>query len=255
MSQINCLLCQESIEVELTWQELFSFQPIQKTPICQNCLKRWHPYQVEESACSACGRLLGEGQEDIYHQSFSVNDRVYCLDCYRWLGKYPVELLHHRGMYHYEGGLKDSLYRYKYQGDIRMAQLFAKDLKKVYRFYRKFDWLVLPSSPASLNQRGFHATGQLLKAAGIPFRCPFIYKGDGIKQASKNRQARLKLTNPFEWDSKQPLCLKSKQAHLLFDDVYTTGATMLCAKDCLSRRYLQVYSNLEKIRSISLARD
>ena len=92
--------------------------------------------------------------------------------------------------------------------------------------------MVLPSSPASLAQRQFHATRQLLEVAGLKVACPFDYVGDGVKQASKSRQQRLALGQVFAL-KEEVLAHLPRGEWWLFDDVYTTGSTLLRAKSLL----------------------
>ena len=81
--------------------------------------------------------------------------------------------------------------------------------------------------------------------AGLKVVCPFDYVGDGIKQASKSRQQRLVLGQVFAL-KEEILAHLSRGEWWLFDDVYTTGSTLLRAKSLLypvaKNRQIPLYS-------------
>ncbi|MCW6659275.1 ComF family protein [Aerococcaceae bacterium NML191292] len=245
---MNCLLCGEQTLYDLHWQDIWQWRQIEADCLCKKCRATFCQYPYETNGCSGCGRLL-DGQE-VFTTAYYVENMAYCYDCHRWLEQYPSCLVKHTALLVYNESVREWLYQYKYRADARLAQAVAPYLCAFYREHSNCTWIVLPSSPKSIEERGFHATGYLLDRAEIPYICPFEYIGDGRKQARKNRQERLALEQPFALCADK-LALASSTQWLIFDDVYTTGATLLKAKELL---YACVPDKTQ-VSSVSLARD
>lgn len=82
----------------------------------------------------------------------------------------------------------------------------------------------IPLSSDRLAERGFNQVEGLLEAANIPYQS-FLGKDDSERQSSKSRIERLKTDQVF-------YLLKESEVPdkiLLFDDIYTTGATLQLA--------------------------
>lgn len=249
----TCLICQDYLHYDLSWKDILKFGQIEVPEICQDCLDQLQALSQGDTHCYACNRPLNESTDDLFHKIYIKDNQSYCLDCYRWLAKYPIDFVRHHSLITYNSFIQDWLYRYKYQGDHRLASLTKDLLIEAYKHFKEAAWLVLPSSPKSLKTRGFHPTSLILEKAGIPYSLPFKYVGDGKRQAEKNRQDRIKLVQPFEI---LPDKLIDSTYYLIFDDVYTTGATLLAAKTCLYQYLFQrVGKDRIKISSLSIARD
>lgn len=273
MSQCkNCVWCNIALKRDLTWQQIFRFQPLSFDCLCAVCRGLFIAYQRPEVSCQTCGRAVELcrdawdrviSHETNFHYGFEVvsviegvdSQKTLCFDCIRWLQRYPLELLIHDAVLEYNEDFREWLYRYKYRGDYRLRQIVVNPLKAAYQQYKDYQWLVLPSSPNSLRERRFHATAGLLEAAEIPFLNPFTYIGDGRKQAQKNRLERINLLPPFE--IRRETFEKLSRKLLIFDDVYTTGATLISAKHILSEKNQEIDTTTDKLTiiSLSLARD
>ena len=273
MSQANeCIWCQAALKRDLIWQQIFCFKPLSFDCLCPICRSLFIAYHRSDTACQTCGRavtLCEEPWENVfsheknYMYGFEVavtkegatSKKILCFDCVRWLKTYPIDLLTHDALLEYGEVFREWLYRYKYRGDYRLRQIVAEPLKLAYQQYKDYQWLILPSSPKSLQERRFHATAGLLDVAGIPFVNPLTYIGDGIKQSQKTRLERLNLLNPFDISHENLGRLSRKL--LIFDDVYTTGATLMSAKHLLTKKDKESAANTDKltIKSLSLARD
>lgn len=267
-----CAWCNALLNRELAWKQIFNFRPLYFDCMCIGCRDLFSSYQPSEISCQTCGRKV-ELCEDAWEKLLSdekklsygfevtlaseraTSKKILCFDCVRWLEDYPIELIKHDAVLEYNEAFREWLYRYKYRGDYRLREVVANPLQNIYHQYKDYQWLVLPSSLNSLRERRFHATAGLLEAADIPFLNPFLYVGDGRKQSQKSRIERLKLHQPF--DIRDETFLKLSQKILIFDDVYTTGATLLFAKNLLSEKAKENSSNTDKliIASLSLARD
>ncbi|UUX32939.1 ComF family protein [Fundicoccus culcitae] len=159
-----------------------------------------------------------------------TNKYTYCYDCFRWLQTYPEAILAHQAIFQYDEVFSEWLSRLKYHGDVRLAKIMVDTLSEIYLQYEDYAWIILPSSPESIHERGFHSTAILLMEAGIAFSEPFDYIGDGRKQAKKARDERIQLGQSFQIKSD---FVFNQSKYLIFDDVYTTGATLLQAKNLL----------------------
>lgn len=277
--QVNdCFWCQQPLKRELQWQQIFRLKALEFDCLCQNCRKEFMIYQQPKLACQTCGRAvelcLEKWQKVLSHEAnfkygFEVEVEeglrvevessrkkvILCFDCVRWLQQFPFELLKHDTVLEYNDIFREWLYRYKYQGDYRLKEVLVEPLKAAYHKYRDYEWLILPSSPNSLRERGFHATAGLLENASIPFVTPFTYIGDGRKQTQKTRLDRIQLSQPFAISDETFKILPRKI--LIFDDVYTTGATLLSAKKILAEKDHVNGLTTDKlvIVSLSLSRD
>lgn len=244
-------MCEQPLNNDLTIQQILSFQPVIQPVICQKCSKRWKLYvsNRQELHCAGCQRPLVTKASSPYTQCYYSEEENWCYDCYRWLSVYPREQLHHQAIFQYNRVFREWITQYKYVGDVRMAHVMRLPLREVYRTYYSYYWTYLPNSPQSIEERGFPATLELLRVAQIPVESIFCYNGDGAKQAKKNRAQRMALSQPFKLTASTPL--PSDKPWVIFDDIYTTGATMHCAKSLLRSALPKGC----KVLSLSLARD
>ncbi|MDO4431855.1 MAG: hypothetical protein Q4B80_00935 [Aerococcaceae bacterium] len=233
----SCLLCGERLARDISWQQLWQLKPLEFECICPKCRATFKNYAETTQGCIGCGRP--------FHEKTAEN---YCYDCQRWLEKYPKHFIQHTAILDYNDALREWLYAYKYQGDTRLATVMKMPIQQFFKAKKEAVCLVLPSSPKSLAERGFHATHYLLECANIPAICPFTYIGDGNKQAKKNRQERLALVQPFSLEKRMLEPFLEKE-WWVFDDVYTTGTTLLKAKELLFQM------KETGIHSVTLGRD
>ena len=227
MARNQCLMCGSRLPHNFDLKDLFTWGPIHRSSICpickENIITRLDFSQGNR--CRGCCRQLSQACES--------PNFIYCKDCYRWLQIYSSRYLNHTYLFEYKDSFRDWLFQYKYHGDYYLGDLLAEDLQVEKRIYRDYHWLVLPSSPASLAQRGFSAMGTILDMAGIPYGIPWEYIGDNCRQARKSRQDRLKLKQPFRLKASELDHLKTLEKIIIFEDVYTTGATLMAAKRTL----------------------
>lgn len=221
----NCLLCQVPLANNLTIKEIFSFQ-IHRPPIaCPRCLETFIRIKKELS-CRGCSR--------------PQKDQEYCSDCLKWKRWYPELKIEHTAFFEYEESFKNWLHRYKFQGDIRLSQIFISEIQQIILKNKNACVVPLPITLTSAKERGFNQCEEILRAARVPYfnLLKNVYTGE--KQSEKDRQERLHTVQPFEI---QPIHLPVDQKIILFDDVYTTGRTMLHAKQLLvSKGYKEIVS-------------
>ena len=251
-----CLLCQQPLQQQMSLQQFLAFRPMKWEVLCERCQEGLGAYSAQACVCTGCGRpLVASGQGDRYQQIAWRNPmdqtQCYCEDCANWCQRVPLEWVRHQALFDYTPLCQEWLHRYKYLADSRLAQVGCTALQQYAKAHRHALWLVLPSSPTSLAERGFHATFELVAQAGLAVLCPFDYIGDGQKQAYKTKAERLALRQPFALNVVELTQLKARE-WVLFDDVYTTGATLMAAKQLL---YPLAEKQGVSVQSISLVRN
>lgn len=212
------------------WQDLWKLSSIQEKALCQTCQEQMET-KIEGVKCQYCQHPIGEGHT--------------CLDCQIWLNRYGVEYLKQEAIFTYNEYFKSWIKTYKYLGDIRQARAMIVYLQDYYQKYKDYTWTYLPSSPKNLKRRGFNPSQEILEKSGIPYVSLFEYVGDGESQARKSRSERLNMSTVFVLKENS---LKVKKI-LIFDDVYTTGTTLMRAKEVL------FVAGAEEVKSLTLARD
>ncbi|MBK0347964.1 ComF family protein [Aerococcaceae bacterium zg-ZJ1578] len=228
----KCLRCQLVFEQTIKWNDLWSLKRIFPEVVCEKCQSQFERCDVSQQIiCRYCQHPIEQGDS--------------CLDCQHWLKLYDDNYLQQESIYYYNAAFQEWIIDYKYHGDTRQAAVMLAILNDYYHKYKDYQWIILPSSPKSLQQRGFIPAEYLLQQAKIPYTLLLNYKGDGKKQAKKNKQERLALEQPFELNLKAKL---SKNI-LIFDDVYTTGTTLMRAKQLLFQH------GVNHCMSLTLARD
>lgn len=208
----------------------FSFAPYSQPIMCQKCLQSFQKVE-KERACPGCARIQANNQ--------------ICPDCLKWSEIVPRDFVNHRAFYQYNTALKNWLHAYKIQGDTRLASLWKKDLYTYYQHHRSMVIVPIPISESSLQTRGFNQCIEMLECANIPYLELLENTHHGQKQSKKNRYERLESTQPFQVIEKK---LNLNQSVLLFDDLYTTGRTLMHAKEVLHE------AGVKSVHSLSIGR-
>lgn len=190
----------------------------QERYLCKNCRNKL-PSPIEEPYCKHCGKPLdGAG----------ANIREYCLDCETGLHIYEEG----RGLFLYEGALKQSLLRLKFSGRKEYGAFLGK-LMCVYgaSYIHRIQPEILipvPMHRSRQNRRGYNQAELLARVLGntfhIPVRTDLVQKRKSTKaQKELNRKARRKnLSQAFTVSSQAGRYRRV----MIIDDVYTTGSTI-----------------------------
>lgn len=221
---MTCLLCHQHLDHSAIFSDiLFSLKNKQST--CQICRDKFELIDPTNH-CPTC---------------FRPNTSNQCQDCQYWENK-GVQV-NHQALYSYNSAMKEYISRYKFQGDYRLREVFAMELKNALKIYQDYTIVPVPLSAKSYQERQFNQVTGLLDAANTAYQ-DILDKKHGKKQSSKNRQERLKSSHQFHLKDGQKLPEKV----LLVDDIYTTGSTLAQIKQLL------LDDGVKNVKTFSLSR-
>ena len=136
----------------------------------------------------------------------------------------------------YEGMIRQKILQYKFQNKAYLSKMFFEFFvknEKVCRFLEKYDIIIsVPMSKKKKSQRGYNQSEliakQISKYTKISFENQVLIKyQENNTQSTLTKKQRLEnVKNVYKIQNEQKI--KEKNI-LLFDDIYTTGAT---AKEC-----------------------
>lgn len=231
-----CLFCNRPIKNNLSISFLFSWKKLKNQQVCIKCAEKFEKID-RTHACLGCSR--------------QQSNKSYCKDCKKWREQYPNLRLNHNALYTYNEMAREFMDQYKFQGDLLLADIFSEQMHEALNKYQASHFIVpIPLSPLSKQTRGFNQVQLLLKRAGIVYQSLLENNTKEPLQSSKNRLDRLKTPQPFQIMNEEVLKGNSKNKILIIDDVYTTGRTMLHAKEV----FKQSFSDHFEIESFSLFR-
>ncbi len=206
----RCVLCDELLEPGQTWLH----------PACGKEI-----FRVQEPVCMHCGRpVLAEREE-------------FCLDCAR--KKQPFAFAKGKALFLYKGGIKKSIYRFKYANRREYAKYFAAYAGEKYgAWIRQAAPEVIVPVPMYKNKQKMRGYNQaevfaqaLSKATGVPMCADLVRR-------TKNTTP-MKLLNDVERKNNLKNAFQTTQSIvkyrkvLLVDDIYTTGSTADAVADCM----------------------
>lgn len=249
----QCIACSHNIQSPFSWKEIVNFSLFQCKPylpinewLCQSCTKELPLISTDPIAiCNRCSKTLNEIPEKYVH---NINGRIVCYDCKRWLdveGEMDMSLIHHnRSVLLYNAWTQSLINQFKFRGDEQLKYFFAsliiEHFEKLFN-PKKFDFIVpIPLSINRLSERGFNQSHIICQHLAQYYHIPYakdvlIRQSSEEKQSQKNRNERLeKMFERFLNNSTKTVDINNKVV-LLFDDIYTTGATLHAAAYTLRR--------------------
>lgn len=215
---MKCVYCQQHFTENLSLREIFLLEKLLPKELCGSC-RRLFTLNDHSNKCLGCDKV-------------SAID--YCQDCQAWQLAIPGVELNPESLFCYDEALHDWFQQYKFKGDIRLSHSFSQELNAYFRKYAQWLIVPIPVSASRLKSRGFNQVEELLKAAMVPYVSLLKKQTQAeLPQSNKTRHDRLKAPQSFYLAEKKNLITKRRV--LIVDDVYTTGRTILHAKECLAQ--------------------
>lgn len=179
---------------------------ILKPTYCKGCLNKFTPspmrYLIEQNPL-ICDECIKKITKDIHIEKH-----------------YDVKILF---LSTYDCVLKDFLMNYKEYGDIELAGCFLYIfLPLIKAYFHNYLFIPLPSSKERIKKRGFSHLNEILKASKLNF-------DDVLEKESHQEQKNINNADRFRKKGiylKNPSSIQNKKI-VLFDDVFTSGATFL----------------------------
>ncbi|BDR57941.1 ComF family protein [Xylocopilactobacillus apicola] len=228
----KCLLCQAEIVPRVDLQLLLTFKKIYPPTICDRCLKSF--VRLNQQHCPQCGRIQEKS--------------VLCLDCQKWRQIYGSDIVVNQALFAYDTQMHDYFQAFKKMGDYRLRSVFLGEIAEWLRKQPQAANILVPTGKSHLAERKFDPVmaifGDLI---------PVTSKMDNIleveHQSLKNRRQRLQTEQTFYFSAENASKLQDFSLIRIFDDIYTTGATIYRMRDALREQ------NIKKpIVSFTLAR-
>jgi len=222
----NCLLCSRSL--------IFDSDRI--VPLCLSCrhsIKSIEERIGDNERCRRCSKPL-------------ISEEHLCMKCrtreFAFLSNYSI--------FEYKS-IRELLYLYKKKGNRRLASFFAERTAKAYkRKYASLPLIPVPTRKSEKRRRGWGHTEEIVKILhkkfGITVLTPLSRKE---ARAQKELGYEERLNNIKGKIVFSPVIKELPEKVILFDDVFTTGATV---NECT--RVLLEYG-IKEISVLTLAMD
>ena len=144
-----------------------------------------------------------------------------------------MEFKEHLYVFKYEGIVRRSILRYKFQDKSYLYKTFVNFLLKNEKFFeiiKSYDTIIpVPISKKRQKERGYNQSSllakEIAKNTGINLDNKCLFKRKNIIEQSKlNKQERMKnVQDVYELRNSKKL---RNQTIILLDDIYTTGSTV-----------------------------
>ncbi len=191
--------------------------------ICGRCRKELIP--IKGDYCLKCGKPLETEQEE------------YCPDCMRRAHAFDAA----RAVFSYQGDLRKSLYRLKYEGKKEYGRVFGVEMARYLGPWIRQRGITLivpvPLHLARQRERGYNQAAiparELGRLLGIPVDEKLLCrdKPTSPQKMLSTAERRANLSGAFSLRGE----IRPGERILLIDDIYTTGSTADAAASCLKK--------------------
>ena len=203
-------------------------------------------------ACFESFELIGPSSCELCGEPFAVEQASHlCLACI----KKPPPFNWCRSVFLYQGAVTEALSGFKYKGNLSMQVPLEDALSKglnAASLLPEADILVpVPLSRPGLRKRGFNQSyilaAQVALKLNIKVQADVLRKRDSIAQVGLSAKGRI-LNAEASFAPGKTIARVKGLTVLLFDDVYTTGATVRACSKILRK------AGAKKISVLTLAR-
>ncbi|HAH94333.1 MAG TPA: amidophosphoribosyltransferase [Dielma fastidiosa] len=180
-------------------------------PICFKSVDEHQPFmrwlKGEDSICGKCRANFEECNEN-----------------------YQLHALNIHAFYYYNDYVENLLFQYKEGRDIALAEVFLAAVREeLFDRCRHKVLIPMPSAQRKISERGFSHLHEMLKGMNIEC-CDCLVKSEDYKQSLHRGKSRGQIKNVMKLKSAAEIPTKKL---VLFDDVCTSGSTLLAAYDLL----------------------
>lgn len=181
--------------------------------------------------CLICMNALDEG---VTLKEYLFEEDIICGHCrHRFIKNdhiYTYKNLKVHAFYQYDDFMESLLYQFKEGRDVALADVFLwKQRKKMVDIFRQHQCVIMPSSKEKLEGRGFHHLKKILACSKVEI-CDCFIKTKNYKQSLQRAQNREKIHSVMQ------LSFFPGKDFYLFDDVVTSGNTLLAAASLLRKK-------------------
>ncbi len=183
-------------------------------------------------SCGICGKIAENYLCENCKQNL-INSKMFLNKVKLYQDKYINE---HFYVFSYEGIIREKILQYKFKEYSYLSNTFCEffiNNKKLYGFLKKYDIITpVPISNLRMRERGYNQSDliakKVAKFANITYYPKILIKSKNNKpQSTLNKEQRLEnVKNVYKI---QNIAKIKERRILLFDDIYTTGAT---ANEC-----------------------
>jgi len=210
---------------------------------CPACMQAFE--HITPPYCSRCGDPLSGKRE---------KTALLCLNCL-FLDDTRAPPLSIRSAALYYGGLRQAILMLKYHGHLYMAPPLARFVKDQYPLFfsnNQFDLILpVPLHLTRLRQREFNQcvllAQPLAEYIDLPLELDSVARTRHTFSQSVSKSAERKANLKGAFQVIKPAAIAGK-CILIFDDVYTTGATLEALSQCLYA------AGAKKVSAFTLAR-
>lgn len=202
--------------------------------------------------CGICNKIA-EGYLCKQCKENIINSKVFLnkLDFLNIDSQNNVE--QHFYLFSYEGIIRKKILEYKFENKPYLANTFSEffiNNEKLYRFFKNYDIMIaVPISLSREKERGYNQSELIARnIRNIAFEKNLLVKvKDNQPQSKLDKKQRLEnVKDVYKIKDKQKI---NGKRILIFDDIYTTGAT---AKECAN---LLMQEGAKSVGILTIAKD